>query len=402
MPAAALILAFAGLALSALIPFTMPDERLQLVRVGAAELSLWLLALDVVAVVAALGASRSGAFPALVAVAAASMAATFAVQPLLRLASAIEGTDAALQALGDADVGVAMREPRGGGFSLADYVRGVPTGRARVEADVPFRTVAGVKLRLDRYSTAEPGTARPAIVVVHGGAWRGGGKGAASFIPTSADHYFATRGYVVYDVEYRLAPEFPYPAALEDVECALGWVRRHAAEDGVDPDRVALLGRSAGAHLALLAAYRAGRDAVPTGCEAPASVRAVVSLYGPTDLRRGYEDPLRPDLIDARGVLRDFLGGAPDVFPERYADATPATWIAAPLPPTLLIHGGADQLVRVDDSRGLAARLRAGGHRASLVELPWSGHGFDAVFQGLGGQLALYAVERFLAAELRP
>ncbi|MDP9266402.1 MAG: alpha/beta hydrolase [Chloroflexota bacterium] len=378
----------------------MPDDRLQFVRVGASELSLWILALDGLALAVALAASRDGARLPLVAVACAAMAAVFAVQPLLRLPGAIDETEATLRALGD-DGGGGMQQPRPAPFSLSDYARGVALGQARVDLDLPFRSIGGTTLRLDRYSPQDGGTGRPALVVVHGGAWRGGAKGSASGLPTAADHYFATRGYVVYDIDYRLAPAFRHPAALQDVECALGWVRQHASEDGVDPERVALLGRSAGGHLALLAAYRAARDPVPAGCERPAAVRAVVSLYGPTDLRRGYVDPLRPDLIDSRGVLRDFLGGAPDAFPDRYADATPASWIAGSIPATLLVHGGADQLVRVDDSRDLAARLRASGHRVGLLELPWSGHGFDAVFQGLGGQLSLYALERFLASELR-
>ncbi len=401
MAGVAAVLALLGLLLSAAIPFTVPDDKLQFVRVGASELSLWILALDVLALLAALAASRGGGLLPVLAITGSAMAAVFAVQPLLRLPAAVEETEAALRALGDAEGGSGMQQPRQAPFSLLAYVRGVPAGEARVDAEVPYRAIDGVTLHLDRYSPPAGGTGRPALVVVHGGAWRGGAKGAASELPTSMDHYFATRGYVVYDIDYRLAPGSRYPAGLQDLECALGWVRRQATGDGVDPERVALLGRSAGAHLALLAAYRAARDALLPGCGPPATVRAVVSLYGPTDLRRGYVDPLQPDLIDARGALRDLIGGAPDVFPDRYADATPGNWIAGPVPATLLVHGGADQIVRADDSRDLAARLRASGNRVGLIELPWSGHGFDAVLQGLGGQLALYAIERFLAGELR-
>lgn len=398
MVGVAVVLALVGLLLSATIPFTMRVDVLQVVRVGASELSLWLLALDGLAIAVALLASRGGARLPLFAAAVAAMAAVFAVQPLLLLPAAIDATERLVVSLGVTGAGVA--EARAAPFSTLDYMRGVPHGRARVDTDISFRSVVGTTLRLDRYSPQTAGSGRPAIVVVHGGAWRGGAKGAASGLPTSADHYFASRGYVVYDIDYRLAPMFPYPAALEDVECALGWVQQHAADDGVDAERVAVIGRSAGAQLALLAGYRAARDPVPAGCTRPASVRAVVSLYGPTDLRRGYLDPLQPDLIDSRGVLRDFLGGSPDEVGDRYADASPASWLDSSIPATLLIHGGADQLVRPDDSRDLAARIRASGHRAGLLELPWSGHGFDAVFQGLGGQLSLYAIERFLGTEL--
>jgi acetyl esterase/lipase len=205
----------------------------------------------------------------------------------------------------------------------------------------------------------------------------------------------------VYDIEYRLAPGATFPAQLDDVICALGHVRAHAAEDGVDPERVALLGRSAGAHLALLAAYRAGRDPLPDGCGRPATVRGVISLYGPTDLARDHRVPAVPDLIGGSKTIEDLLGGVPDAIPAAYALATPQRSLDHPVPPTLLIHGGADQIVQPFNSRSLAAALSQNGNAVALVELPWAGHGFDAVSWGLGGQIALSAMQRFLGLALR-
>lgn len=240
--------------------------------------------------------------------------------------------------------------------------------------ELPFRTLGNITLQLDRYDPPVSGP-HPGVVVVHGGAWSGGDKGDIS---VATNRYLAARGYVVYDIQYRLAPAFKFPAALEDVECALGYVRAHGG-GAVDPERVALIGRSAGAHLALLAAYRAARDPVPTGCDRPALVKAVIALYPPTDLVAGYREPAVPDLINAHGTLETFLGGTPDEVPDRYRDATPQSWLGRPVPPTLLIHGEADQIVKPNQSVRLADALRAAGQRVGLLLVPLAGHGFDAV-----------------------
>ena len=171
-------------------------------------------------------------------------------------------------------------------------------------------------------------------------------------------------------------------------------------EADVDPSRIALYGRSAGAHLALLAAYRAGRDAGPAGCAAPAHVRAVVALYAATDLVVGYREPADPDLVHARDTLETFLGTTPDAAPEVYRDATPQSWLDQPVPPTLLVHGEADQIVKPNQSVRLANALRAAGQRVGLWLVPFAGHGFDAVPFGLRSELVSATAERFLASSL--
>jgi acetyl esterase/lipase len=122
-----------------------------------------------------------------------------------------------------------------------------------------------------------------------------------------------------------------------------------------------------------------------------------VAYYAPTDLRDDYVNPPVPDLIDARTVLSNFLGGSPDQLPEQYANATPQHWLDRPVPPTLLVHGEADQVVLPHNADMLADPLRAAGDKVVTVSIPWAGHGFDALFQGLGSQLALYYWERFMA-----
>jgi acetyl esterase/lipase len=197
----------------------------------------------------------------------------------------------------------------------------------------------------------------------------------------------AARGYVVVAFGYRAAPAARFPAQLEDVRAALAFVRRNAADFGVDADRIALVGASAGAHLAMLAAYEPG---------AP-PVRAVVNYYGPADLAAGYRDVPRPDPYDVRRVLRDFVGGPPAAMPARYAAASPVRWVRAGVPPTLHVYGGRDHIVKPRFGRELHARLRGAGATSVYLELPWSEHGFNALLSGVGGQLSLYYSERFLA-----
>jgi acetyl esterase/lipase len=366
----------------------MPLYPLMVVRVVAAELALHLALVELAVLAVALAFLRGEARIAVALVAAIGMA--LASVPVLRLPGTIAALDAALDAIG---------APPGDGpvFSLGRALTGLPAPDVRVTADIAYRSVGERTLRLDRYDGAGAGP-HPALVVVHGGSWRNGDKGAATLDPRPLNRLLAARGITVYDIQYRLVPEATFPAPLEDVRCALGHVRAQAAADDVDPERVALLGRSAGGELALLAAYATGP--APAGCGAPATVRGVISLYGPTDLERGYRVPAEPDLIDGSRTIAEHLGGTPDAIPAVYASATPQRVAGPGAPPTLLLHGSADQIVAPYHATSLAAALSRNGTPVALVELPWAGHGFDGVSFGPGGQLALAAVGRFLALVL--
>src|SRR2546425_12871158 len=119
---------------------------------------------------------------------------------------------------------------------------GAAQGGVTVKPDVTYRTVDGEKLGLDVYQPAKKGKNRPAVVVVHGGGWTQGDK--ALFAQQS--NQLTERGFVAFSINYRLAPAHPYPAAVQDVEAAVAWVRKHAEAYGVDPKRVGALGGSAG------------------------------------------------------------------------------------------------------------------------------------------------------------
>jgi acetyl esterase/lipase len=236
----------------------------------------------------------------------------------------------------------------------------------------------------------------PFVLVVHGGAWRSGDKGVMRHVSRA----LARAGHVVIDVQYRLAPGNPFPAAVADVKCLLGRVRQRAAELAIDPDRGALLGRSAGGQIALVAAYSAGDPRLPPACAVEdLSVSSVVGLYAPTDLAWSYDSPVRPDVVEGPHVLELYLGGAPSAVPEAYRLASPVTWVDRAVPRTLLVHGTGDRLVSVDNARRLARALRDRGHPVEVLEIPLAEHGFDAHAGGIADQLAQYAILRYLAAD---
>jgi acetyl esterase/lipase len=172
------------------------------------------------------------------------------------------------------------------------------------------------------------------------------------------------------------------------VRQALAYLKENATNLGVDPGKFVLLGRSAGAQLALLEAYASGDE----------SIRGVVSSYGPTDLLYAYAHPVNPRVANIQRLLEDYLGGSPEVRDEAYREASPINFASPFSPPTLLVHGSRDDMVQLVQSERLAARLQEVSVPHLLVRLPWATHGFDHNVRGPGGHLSTYAVEAFLAA----
>jgi len=299
---------------------------------------------------------------------------------------------------------------RGVALSPVEFLAGLSAGTDRVPQTVPYATVEGSELMLDVWlpeahagAAARPaGEARPALVVVHGGGWE---RGHRSDYPLW-NSWLADRGYVVFDVDYRLAPPPRWRDAVGDVECAVGWVRGHAQSYGVDPARIGLYGRSAGGHLALLAAYAAGDNRLPPSCPAPdTSVATVVALYPPVDLGYEYDVPAswsHPPSTTQAGhhFLSGLTGGTPAEVPDVYALTSPITHVRAGVPPTLLVQGGRDRLKVPASTARLAERLRGVGVRCDLVEIGYADHAFDANWGGWGSQLLRPALADFLTATL--
>ncbi|WP_373546647.1 alpha/beta hydrolase [Chamaesiphon sp.] len=264
---------------------------------------------------------------------------------------------------------------------ISDIWGGISSPKVRVDRDILFANPDGVPLTLNIYRPAQVGN-YPAIVSIYGGAWQRGN-------PDSDDtfnRYIAAQGYVVWAISYRHAPTYHFPIQIEDVRQALTYIQ-HAADTETNLDRVAMIGRSAGAQLAMLAAYQ----------DPPFPIRALVNYYGPVNLTAGYEDVPTPDPIESRATLRAFLGGTPQTVPKLYRQASPINAVKSALPASLLIYGGKDHIIESKYGSYLAQQLRSAGNQAVFIEIPWADHAFDAVFSGISNQLALYYTERFLA-----
>ncbi len=190
----------------------------------------------------------------------------------------------------------------------------------------------------------------PAVVLIHGGSWARGDREDMAGVARR----FAASGYVVWNINYRLAPEHTFPAQLEDARAALAWLHERAATLSVDPERIAVMGYSAGGHLALLL----GLD------EAEPAPAVVASGAGPTDLRVYPRSP----------AIQRLLGGELEERPDLWKSASPITHVTPDDPPVVLYHGALDALVGIEQSRSLAARLRAEGVTSRLIEQPWTGH----------------------------
>ena len=358
-----------------------PNYFLLRFAVGAPELAAWLIVAALVGLALALPRAMT-ATSARFAVAACIVSLVLAASVFARFRSTAARFDEASRAL-RAEPAAPLRHSR---LSLVDLFRGIPVGDARITRGIVFATPDGKPLTIDVYQPVSAGS-HPSVVQVYGGAWRNGAPGDfAKF-----GRWLAAGGYVVFAIDYRHSPQWRWPAHLDDVNAALSWIAAHAAAYGGDTSRVVLLGRSAGAHLALLAAYRPG----------PLHIRGVVGFYAPVDLTNAYRNPPRPDPLDIRTVERAFIGDTPDKMPESYAAASPISYARGRVPPTLLVFGGRDNIVEPRYGRQLRDTLLASGNQVAYLEIPWAEHAFDEIFNGPSSQLALFYTERFVAAVMR-
>lgn len=240
---------------------------------------------------------------------------------------------------------------------------------------------ADTSLTLDYYGSHVPGK-RPCVIVVHGGSWS---SGDSRQLP-ELNAVLAKLGYNVAAINYRMAPKYQAPAPVEDIRNCIKYLREHADSLNVDTNKFVLIGRSAGAQIALLAAYTL-HDPLIIG---------VVDFYGPADMVWGYLIPSNPLIMDSRRVMINYLGGRYEQVPDKYVASSPIEFVTKQSPPTLIIHGETDVLVSPVHSQKLDARLNQYYVPHYWLKLPWATHGFDYSLNGPGGQLSTFAVETFL------
>jgi acetyl esterase/lipase len=225
----------------------------------------------------------------------------------------------------------------------------VPEGVVETR-NLEYARIGDRSLQLDLYQPAKLDRPVPGLVFIHGGGWSGGSREVYKYYTVR----YAQRGYVAATISYRLVGEAPYPAAVEDAKSAVRWLRANAAKYHIDPDRLAAVGGSAGGHLAMMLGYSAdakqfermgGNPGVSSG------VQAVINFYGPFDMTTPF--------ARTNSTVQRFLSGKTyDEAPELYRESSPANYLRAGAPPTLIFHGTIDEIVPIDQADLLARRLK--------------------------------------------
>lgn len=271
-------------------------------------------------------------------------------------------------------------------------------------ADAP-ETVAACGLRPLKFdllrprAATKPGQLSPAVIVVHGGGWLGGSRRDAAGLM----QFFAAQSYLALGIDYRLSSEAPFPAQIEDLKCAGRWLQNHAAQYGVDPQRIGLYGTSAGAQLAALAVLTPGKwDS--SGGEAGSSRFRCAALHAPPlDLPDWWQtaDLSVTGMMAPRYMLSQLFGASYPQAQQAYLQASPSHYVSrsasAGVAPLLVIQGERDVTVPARQARQFVAALRDGGQPADLMLLA------DADHFGFGSQTAQVAsrLRQFFAACLQ-
>jgi acetyl esterase/lipase len=273
-------------------------------------------------------------------------------------------------------------------------LRPIPVRDPGVERirDVSFGGDAGAPLRLDVYRPKGISEPLPVLLYVHGGGWTIGSK---NFQGLTTCTLMASRGWLCVNANYRLSPRATFPDHIVDVKRAIRWIREEGPRLGADPGCVVITGGSAGGHLCALAAltpndpeYQPGFEGIDT------SLQGCIPFYGVFDLT-GSQQHWPHRSLD-RTVERVVLKLRREDDPEAFRRASPLHRVHPGAPPFLVIHGSADSLVPIEESRVFHRALaEATGGRAALAEIPGAQHAFE-LFASLRAESVRGAVERFL------
>jgi acetyl esterase/lipase len=215
----------------------------------------------------------------------------------------------------------------------------------------------------------------PVVVAIHGGGWRGGSRAFYRYWGS----FLARHGYALLTIEYRLGKAGAYPAPIYDVKAAVRFVRANAAEFGLDPDRIGMMGDSAGGYLAAMVAL-AGDQFVQTDHEdanatVAVDIKAVVGFYGIYDMAAQWKQDMKVTPGDS--ITQDFLGATPSSNPKIYRDASPISHVTPKRKDVrfLLIHGDRDNLVDPSTQSGaFNAALTQAGFASRQVLIPGAAH----------------------------
>ena len=264
----------------------------------------------------------------------------------------------------------------------------------RAKYDVEYARIGEMPLLLDLYVPAHT-PSPPVVVWVHGGAWRSGSKKNPPLLP------LASRGIAVASIDYRLSPVAKFPAQAHDIKAAIRYLRGKSRELGINGERVAIAGGSAGGHLAALVGVTGGvkelEGDVGEHRDQSSAVQAIVSFYGPTNLTTILAQSTPHGLSVRVPSLELLLGGKPDVQTEVARLASPVLHVDPRDPPLLVFHGDQDPQVPINQSHELIGAYKKHGLPAT----------FEVVYGGVHGGKLFYTPEQidqvaeFLAKSLQ-
>jgi acetyl esterase/lipase len=268
-------------------------------------------------------------------------------------------------------------------------------GKEGAIASKESATAGKTPLRLDLYVPESAPRPMPVVVWIHGGGWQLGTKDRCPALPLTA------RGYAAASIDYRLTDVAPWPAQIYDCKAAIRWLRAHAKEYGLDPDRIGVWGASAGGHLVAMLGTSAGAkelegDEGNLNCSS--RVQAVCDWFGPSDFV-ALGDLLKAAGLgdNAKGPITKLLGGPLTENMDKARQASPVTWISKDDAPFLIMHGDQDRLVPPSQSEILYKRLKEAGVDATLYIVKGAGHGQG----GFGKPEALKMVADFFDRTLK-
>src|SRR5688572_2270917 len=289
-------------------------------------------------------------------------------------------------------VGALAQQTQGRPQRPAPRAQALPEG-TRILRDLAYVQNGHERQKLDLFIPPGATNPLPLIIWVHGGAWKAGSKENCPALG------YLLRGYAVASLNYRLSQHAIFPAQIEDCKAAVRWLRAHAKEHNLNPDRFAAWGSSAGGHLVALLGTSGDVKAFDVGeyLAFSSRVQAVVDFFGPTDFtqmsKHSAPDSMNHDAPDSPESL--LIGGAVQKNKDKAAKANPITYVSKDDPPFLIMHGDQDNLVPYQQSELLRDALKKAGVPATFKIIEGAGHGF-------GGREVAESVREFLAQQLKP
>lgn len=286
----------------------------------------------------------------------------------------------------------ANETPEGTQIIYGDFAEGGNYYSCSYRKDVVYATYGDVERRLQIIVPHRGGYKFPLVVFIQGSAWRK--QDLYTAIPNLS--HIAAKGYVIASVEIRDTDIAQFPAAIEDVKCAIRFMRKHAEEYGIDPNRVAVWGDSSGGHLSLMTGLTIGEYDNGLYSEQTDEVSAVIDYYGVSDLLTlgKYNDILDHDAADSPEGL--FIGGKVKEHVDLAKKASPFHQdLEKRLPPFLIIHGDCDSIVHINQSIEMYKALKNNGQKVLFYKVVGADHG-----TGIWNPQVLDITEKFLSANL--